>query len=96
MEKKIRLGIIGFGNMGTSHARNLVAGLCPDFDLVAIADINPERAVLGLAMASRNTLHDLEVAPDDFGDLRHAALYQLIINLDKRGEACDVTAMSTA
>ena len=47
MEKKIRLGIIGFGNMGTSHARNLVAGLCPDFDLVAIADINPERIAWG-------------------------------------------------
>ena len=47
MEKKIRLGIIGFGNMGTSHARNLVTGLCPDFDLVAIADINPERITWG-------------------------------------------------
>ncbi|MBQ9530534.1 MAG: Gfo/Idh/MocA family oxidoreductase [Eubacterium sp.] len=41
--KKIKLGIIGFGNMGTSHAKRIINGECPDFELVAIADINPER-----------------------------------------------------
>ena len=43
MEKKIRLGIIGIGNMGAGHARNFLNGLCPEFDWVAAADINPER-----------------------------------------------------
>lgn len=40
---KIRLGIIGIGNMGSSHAKNIVGGKCPDFELCAVADINPER-----------------------------------------------------
>ena len=41
--KKIKLGIIGLGNMGTSHAKNILKGKCPDFELAAVADINPER-----------------------------------------------------
>ena len=43
MEKKIRLGIIGMGNMGTGHAKNLLDGKCPDFDFVAAADSSPDR-----------------------------------------------------
>ena len=41
--EKIRLGIIGIGNMGSSHAKKVVEGKCPDFVLTAIADINEER-----------------------------------------------------
>ena len=41
--EKIRLGILGVGNMGSGHSRNLLAGLCPDFELAAIADWNAER-----------------------------------------------------
>lgn len=41
--EKIRLGIIGIGNMGSSHAKNVTDGKCPDFELKAIADINPDR-----------------------------------------------------
>ncbi|MGN0556227.1 MAG: Gfo/Idh/MocA family protein, partial [Acutalibacteraceae bacterium] len=43
MDKKIKLGIIGIGNMGSDHARNVVGGKCPDFELVAVADVNPAR-----------------------------------------------------
>lgn len=43
MSKKIKLGIIGIGNMGSEHAKNIRDGKCPDVELVAIADINPER-----------------------------------------------------
>ena len=43
MEKKIRLGIIGIGNMGSGHACRIVDGECPDFVLTAVADINPTR-----------------------------------------------------
>ncbi|MBE6982622.1 MAG: Gfo/Idh/MocA family oxidoreductase [Ruminococcaceae bacterium] len=39
----IRLGVIGIGNMGTSHCKNLLAGKCPDFTLVAICDRNHAR-----------------------------------------------------
>ncbi|MBE5817110.1 MAG: Gfo/Idh/MocA family oxidoreductase [Clostridiales bacterium] len=41
--KKVKLGIIGIGNMGSGHAGNIKGGKCPDFDIVAIADINEER-----------------------------------------------------
>ena len=47
MEKKIRLGIIGLGNMGSGHAKNLMEGKCPDFDLVAVADTNSARVAWG-------------------------------------------------
>ncbi|MBP3655206.1 MAG: Gfo/Idh/MocA family oxidoreductase [Clostridia bacterium] len=43
MEKKIRLGVIGVGNMGSGHASRVVDGECPDFVLTAVADINPAR-----------------------------------------------------
>ena len=43
MEKKIRLGIIGIGNMGSGHACRVVDGECPDFVLAAVADVNPAR-----------------------------------------------------
>ena len=41
--KKIRLGIIGIGNMGSGHAGNIKDGKCPEFEITAIADINAER-----------------------------------------------------
>ncbi len=50
MSKQVKLGIIGLGNMGTSHATNLKAGKVPDIQLTAIADINPGR----LAWAREN------------------------------------------
>ena len=40
---KIKLGIIGIGNMGSGHAGNIKNGKCPEIELVAIADSNPER-----------------------------------------------------
>lgn len=50
MSGKIRLGIIGIGNMGSGHARNVTGGQCPDFELAAVADLNPAR----LAWAKEN------------------------------------------
>lgn len=41
--EKIRLGIIGIGNMGSAHANNIKDGKCPEIDIVAIADTNPDR-----------------------------------------------------
>ena len=43
MDKKIKLGLIGFGNMGTGHTENIMGGKCPEVELVAICDINPAR-----------------------------------------------------
>ncbi|NLO34779.1 MAG: Gfo/Idh/MocA family oxidoreductase [Clostridiaceae bacterium] len=43
MTKQVKLGIIGLGNMGTGHARNIMDGKIPDIALTAIADIDPAR-----------------------------------------------------
>ena len=44
MADKIKLGIIGIGNMGSSHAKSIaINGDCPEIELTAVADINPER-----------------------------------------------------
>ena len=41
--KKIRLGVIGIGNMGSEHCRNLIDRKCPEIELTAVADIRAER-----------------------------------------------------
>ena len=41
--EKLRLGIIGFGNMGTAHAGNVMGGKVPEMELGAICDIAPAR-----------------------------------------------------
>ncbi|MCR4576500.1 MAG: Gfo/Idh/MocA family oxidoreductase [Clostridiales bacterium] len=40
---KVRLGIIGVGNIGSSHAKNLIEGKVNGMVLSAIADLKPER-----------------------------------------------------
>ena len=41
--KKVRLGIIGVGNMGTSHLNNIMARKCPEIEVTAVADIDTAR-----------------------------------------------------
>ncbi len=41
--EKVRLGIIGFGNMGSGHFAYIQKGDCPEIEVTAIADINPDR-----------------------------------------------------
>lgn len=41
--KKIRLGIIGVGNMGSGHLQNIIDGKCPKVEVTAVADINPKK-----------------------------------------------------
>lgn len=40
---KVRLGIIGVGNMGSGHIANILAGKCPEIEVRAVADVNPAR-----------------------------------------------------
>lgn len=40
---KIKLGIVGIGNMGSGHFYNVFAGKCPSVSVTAICDINPEK-----------------------------------------------------
>lgn len=41
--KKIRLGIIGMGNMGGGHFLNVAVGKCPSVEVTAICDIDPKK-----------------------------------------------------
>lgn len=41
--EKIRLGIIGVGNMGSGHCANILRGECPEVELTAVADRNETR-----------------------------------------------------
>ncbi len=40
---KVRLGIIGMGNMGSGHLRNILKGESPNIEVTAVADIVPEK-----------------------------------------------------
>ena len=40
---KVRLGIIGLGNMGTDHSKNLISGGAPELELAAVADLKESR-----------------------------------------------------
>lgn len=41
--QKVRLGIIGVGNMGSSHIKNSLKGKMPEIEITAVADIKPDR-----------------------------------------------------
>ncbi|MBO5380132.1 MAG: Gfo/Idh/MocA family oxidoreductase [Clostridia bacterium] len=41
--EKIRLGIIGCGNIGKVHTDNIVSGKCPEVELAAVCDLKKER-----------------------------------------------------
>lgn len=41
--KKVRLGIIGMGNMGTGHLDHTLTGRTPEIEVTAVADTNPAR-----------------------------------------------------
>lgn len=41
--KKLRLAIIGIGNMGSGHLMNILSGKVPNVELAAVCDLNPER-----------------------------------------------------
>ena len=41
--EKVKIGIIGYGNMGSGHTNNLMGGKVPNMELVAICDIAEAR-----------------------------------------------------
>lgn len=41
--KRLRLGVIGIGNMGSEHCRTILSGRTPDIMLAAVADLREER-----------------------------------------------------
>lgn len=47
--KQLKLGIIGLGNMGSSHAKNMIAGVVPEVRLTAVAEQDASRLELAKA-----------------------------------------------
>lgn len=45
-EKKLRIGILGLGNMGSGHLLYVLEGLCPRAEITAVADTNPDKLKL--------------------------------------------------
>ena len=41
--KKVRIGILGVGNMGSGHFGNILNGACPEIEVTAVCDLNPAR-----------------------------------------------------
>jgi len=52
--EKIKLGIIGMGNMGAIHFKNILDGKCAEVDVTGVCDIDPAR---------------IEWAKETYGDL---------------------------
>jgi len=57
--KKVRLGIVGIGNMGTSHATSVLAGKVPRLELTAVADRDPARRARVPGVAGFATLSEM-------------------------------------
>ena len=41
--QKVKLGIIGVGNMGSAHAKIITAGEVPEMEVTAVADRSEQR-----------------------------------------------------
>lgn len=41
--EKVKLGVVGYGNMGTAHCKNIAQGKVPNMELTAICDISEAR-----------------------------------------------------
>lgn len=41
--EKVKLGIIGVGNIGTKHVAGILQGECPEIEITAVADRRPQR-----------------------------------------------------
>ena len=52
--EKVRLGIIGCGNMGTGHIRYLTEGKVKGVELTALCDIKPEKLDSAIAAGKKN------------------------------------------
>ena len=58
--EKVRIGIVGLGNIGSSHAKKIYAGECPEIVLTAVADKKPEKA----DWSKENLGDDVKFFPD--------------------------------
>ena len=78
MPEKVKLGIIGIGNQGSTYARRLAReNWVPDIQLVAIADINPDR----IAWARENVSPDIAYFDDALAMLDSGLLDACVVSV---------------
>jgi len=73
-EKKVRIGVIGYGNMGTGHAGYLIRNEIENAEFTALCDNSPEK----LAKA-KNNLGEGIAYFDDYKKMLESKLVDLII-----------------
>jgi predicted dehydrogenase len=82
--KKVRLGIIGMGNMGTGHLDHTLTGRTPEMEVTAVADIAPARleatkALLDKRRADFPDLHQPDIAMfDSAEEMLHSGLIDAV------------------
>ena len=64
--KKVRLGILGMGNMGSGHLENILRGGCPEIEVTAVCDLNPARLEYALG---RLATHRASKPDETFADI---------------------------
>ncbi len=63
--KKVRIGILGIGNMGSGHYGNILGGACPELEVTAVCDLNPARLEWAAAeLANRRAARPEANLPD--------------------------------
>ena len=68
---KVRLGILGMGNMGSCHLENILCGRCPEITVTAVCDLRPERLEAARARVTAKQAEDPSADIPDvvcFGD----------------------------
>ena len=72
--EKVRIGIIGYGNMGSGHSNYLIKGEVQNAELTALCDSNPDK----LAVAKENLGENIAYF-DDYKKMLDSKLVDLII-----------------
>ena len=74
MADKVKLGIIGYGHIGSQHGRAIRDGKCPQVNLTAVCDIDPAR----LELAKKTNGEDIQTFTDA-SELIHSGACEAVI-----------------
>lgn len=74
MANKVKLGIIGYGHIGSQHGRAIRDGKCPQVDLTAVCDIDPAR----LELAKKTNGENIRTFTDA-SELIHSGVCEAVI-----------------
>ena len=67
--KKIKLGILGYGNIGKLHLNNVLEGHCPSVEVTAICDIDEKKLALAKEKYPKAKLFDDALKMLDSGEI---------------------------